>query len=94
LACELSPVVEYYCGECHFPEIDNGFGDGFYQRDDLDVIIAEGKITPGDGAGSRLVLRMREGSMPPATSELPPVPVATIDRIGDFIDSLQPPTTD
>jgi hypothetical protein len=85
---ELYTVLEYYCGECHFPTVNSWFGDGFYHMDDLDVMINEGKVNPGDGEGSRLVQRMREGSMPPVSSGEPPVPDATIDRIVDFIDSL------
>jgi hypothetical protein len=92
---ELAAILEYRCGDCHFPEADaSGDGEGMYYMDDLARMINERKVIPGDGEGSRLVLRMREGSMPPLTSGDPPVPMATIDRIVDFIDTLQPPPSE
>jgi hypothetical protein len=92
---ELDLVLEYRCGDCHFPKADLGvYGDGLYFMDDLARLVEVGKVSPGDGEGSRLVQRMREGSMPPSSSGEPPVPSPTIDRIADFIDSLEPPPSE
>jgi hypothetical protein len=92
---ELDSVLEYRCGDCHFPKADpGGLGEGINFMDDLARLIEVGKVTPGDGEGSRLVQRMREGSMPPIPSGDPPVPSTTIDRIADFIDSLEPPPSE
>ena len=87
---EVGLILVYYCGDCH-GEPPHDSADGIYYIDDIDRWAAEGKVIPGDGEGSRLVLRMREGSMPPITSDAPPMPAATVDRIADYIDSLEDP---
>jgi len=90
---EVSQLFLYYCGECHGAEPRPNYGHGMYGIDDLALMIEIGKIMPGDGAGSRLVVRMRmgEGRMPPLLAELPPVPERTIERIVAFIDALPVP---
>jgi hypothetical protein len=88
---ELDQLLGYYCSDCHLktnPEMNYSAIDGLFDLDDLDKMIAIGKITPGDGEGSRLVLRVRAGEMPPAQSGQPPVPEAIVDAIVDYIDNL------
>jgi hypothetical protein len=58
---------------------------------DLGELIQIGKVTPGAGEASRLVLRVRQGDMPPVSATGPRMPDAMIERLVDFIDSL--PTT-
>jgi hypothetical protein len=90
---ELYAVFGYYCGQCHPTDADFVRGpswDGMYMGD-LNELIQTGKVTPGDGEASRLVLRMRKGDMPPISSAAPPMPDAMIERVVQFIDNL--PTT-
>jgi len=88
---ELVMVLGYYCGVCHFPQkIDVSSTDGLFYMNDLDELIATGKVIPGDGERSRLVQRVRLGEMPPVQSAEPPMPTATLERIVDYIDSLVP----
>jgi hypothetical protein len=87
-------LLAHHCGDCHlpldFPTESNRFAD----FDNLDRMIELGKVSPGNGEASRLVLRMRLGEMPPP--ELPeaaPMPEHAIDLIADFIDRLAPAGT-
>ncbi|MEO8181243.1 MAG: hypothetical protein ABI895_20585 [Deltaproteobacteria bacterium] len=90
---EVYAVFGYYCGDCHPTEKDFvpvASWDGMYMRS-LVELIQTGKITPGAGEASRLVLRVRQGDMPPVSSAGPRMPDAMTERLVDFIDSL--PTT-
>jgi hypothetical protein len=88
---EVSQLFLYYCGECHGTEVEAY--EGMYGIENLARMIERGKITPGDGDGSRLVVRMRmnEGRMPPLLADLPPMPEPSIERIAAFIDALPVP---
>lgn len=85
----LEVLLDDYCGDCHGSDY-NGFSDGAGMNyiDDIDRLIATGKIIPGDPADSKLVLRMVRGEMPPVSSELPPAPQELIERLSDFVQSL------
>jgi hypothetical protein len=86
---EVSQLFLYYCGECHAAKPYVGPAeDGMYGIEDLALMIFEGRIVPGDGEGSRLVVRMRDGRMPPPLSDNPPMPEQIIERIVAFIDAL------
>jgi hypothetical protein len=85
-------LLGHYCGQCHLPvgmRLFLGSREGLYV-DDVEELIQIGKIVPGDGDASRLVLRMRQGDMPPVQRGAP-VPTSLIDRIADFIDRLPTP---
>jgi hypothetical protein len=90
---EVSQLLLYYCGDCHGAELALPYSDGMYGIEDLALMIESGKILPGDGEGSRLVVRMRmgEGRMPPVNAENPPMPEPSIERIVAFIDALPVP---
>lgn len=89
---EVSQLLLYYCGECHAADASVGPAhDGMFGIEDLDLMIEIGKIMPGDGAGSRLVVRMRDGRMPPESAERPPMPEPSVARIVAFIDDLAVP---
>lgn len=92
VAGEVSQLFLYYCGECHSAELGElGYWDGMFGIEDLELMIEKGKIIPGDGEGSRLVQRMREGTMPPPTAENAPMSAPSVDRIIAFIDTLPEP---
>lgn len=88
---EVSQLFLYYCGECHAAEFARPSYDGMFGIEDLALMIEIGKIMPGDGEGSRLVVRMRDGRMPPPLADLPPMPEPSIERIAAFIDALPVP---
>jgi hypothetical protein len=90
-ASEVSQLFLYYCGECHAAEAAWPGYDGMFGIENLALMIDEGRIVPGDGDGSRLISRMRDGSMPPPLSELPPMPEWSIERVIAFIDALPIP---
>jgi len=88
---ELMLVLQYHCGECHFPSPCGTSDCGLQYMDDMAKLVETGKVIPGDGEASRLVLRMRRGEMPPLRSAVPPVPPASIERIARYIDVLTLP---
>jgi hypothetical protein len=86
---EVYQVLAYYCEECHYrPVGPTSAIDGFWDIDDMDAMVRTGKVTPGDGEGSRLIQRIRSGEMPPVSAEGPLIPAATVDRLVDYINSL------
>ena len=65
---ELVLLLDYHCGECHFPEAEPFDTAGLYYMHDLDRLIEGGKIIPGDPGRSRLLTRILAGEMPPLGS--------------------------
>jgi len=55
-------------------------------------LIAQGKVIPGDAESSRLLVRVRDSSMPPQRSGLDPLSAEQIEELASFIDSLDPAT--
>jgi hypothetical protein len=85
---EFDGVLAYYCGECH------GAGEGSLDSnltlpfETLEDLLDLKKVTPGDSAASRVMVRIRAEDMPPVQVDLPPVPPATVQLLADFIDGL------
>jgi hypothetical protein len=87
----LEALLDDYCGDCHGSHYDRfADGAGMNYVDDIEQLIARGKIIPGDPAESKLVLRMVRGEMPPVGADLPPAPEELIERLSDFVQSLPP----
>jgi mono/diheme cytochrome c family protein len=81
-------VLASNCGQCHGPALDQQDASaGMNYIDDIQKLADEGKIIPLNSAGSRVVQRMRDGSMPPQQSQLPKVPDADINIVAQFIDN-------
>jgi len=81
-------ILAANCGGCHGPaltEEDASAGMNYIQ--DMDRLAEEGKLIPGDSRGSRIIQRMREGSMPPQNANRPLVSAAEIDTVAAFIDN-------
>jgi mono/diheme cytochrome c family protein len=79
-------ILASNCGQCHgsalTPLTASG---GMNYIADIDQLVANDKIRPLDSAGSRIIQRMREGSMPPfATGRT--VAQDDIDTVARFID--------
>jgi len=79
-------ILAANCGQCHgsalTPLTASG---GMNYIADIDKLVSENKIVPLDSAGSRIIQRMREGSMPPfATGRT--VSEDDINTVANFID--------
>lgn len=81
-------ILASNCGGCHGPALTPAQASaGMNYINDIDRLVDEGKIEPLNSAGSRIIERMREGSMPPVQSGLDPVTEADIDTVAQFIDN-------
>ncbi len=95
--CELRQIerlLDDNCGVCHsmprFFVPPDCYGSCTPQPIFVSDLIAIDKITPGDAAASRVMIRLRDGSMPPPQSGLPPLPEAEQAWLASFIDRLDP----
>jgi mono/diheme cytochrome c family protein len=81
-------VLASNCGQCHGPALTPAQASaGMNYIDDIQKLADEGKIIPLNSAGSRVIERMRDGSMPPTQSQLPKVGEADINIVAQFIDN-------
>jgi mono/diheme cytochrome c family protein len=81
-------VLASNCGGCHGPALtEQQASAGMNYIDDMDRLAEEGKIVPLNSGASRVIQRMREGSMPPPQSGQPLVSDADINIVAQFIDS-------
>jgi len=95
--CELRQIermLNANCGACHsmpafFPCIDC-LGDSWGEPLRISDLIELEKITPGDAAASRVMIRLYAGEMPPPISGLPPMSDADVSWLASFIDTLEP----
>jgi mono/diheme cytochrome c family protein len=81
-------VLASNCGQCHGPALtplQASAGMNYIQ--DMDKLAENGKLIPGNSAGSRIIQRMKDGSMPPLTSGKAKVSDADIDVVAQFIDN-------
>lgn len=81
-------VLAANCGQCHGPSLTRAQAqDGINFINDIDALVEAGLILPLNSAGSRVIVVMRDGSMPPSASGLPPVTEADIATVAVYIDS-------
>jgi len=81
-------VLASNCGGCHGPALTPVQASaGMNYINDIERLADEGKIIPLNSAGSRIIERMREGSMPPPQSLQDPVSDADINIVAQFIDN-------
>jgi mono/diheme cytochrome c family protein len=79
-------VLASNCGQCHGPALTPAQASaGMNYIDDIDRLVDEGKIVPLNADGSRIIQRMREGSMPPFSTGRT-VSEDDIDTVARFID--------
>jgi mono/diheme cytochrome c family protein len=87
LGKEVKLILQTNCGTCHVGS-GAGFGDFGYLLD-IDQLIANEKIVPGNKEDSQLYVRMVAGTMPPAYQRVIQTPTyGQIDQVGQFIDEL------
>jgi mono/diheme cytochrome c family protein len=76
------------CGQCHGSALTQTQAqDGINFIDDIDALVQAGLIVPMSSAASRIIVVMRDGSMPPRSSGLPPVVDWDIDVVASYIDN-------
>jgi mono/diheme cytochrome c family protein len=81
-------VLAANCGQCHGPALTAEQAKaGMNYINDIDQLVATGKIVPLDSAGSRVIQRMQKGEMPPISSGLPRVTDADIQTVAQYIDN-------
>jgi mono/diheme cytochrome c family protein len=81
-------ILASNCGQCHGSNLELADASGNMNYiDDIDELVSSGKIVPLDSKNSRIIERMREGSMPPPSSQLPRVSDSEIDVVAQFIDN-------
>lgn len=79
-------VLASNCGQCHGPALTPAQASaGMNYIDDIDRLVDEGKIVPLNADGSRIVQRMRDGSMPPFSTGRT-VAEDDIETVARFID--------
>jgi mono/diheme cytochrome c family protein len=80
-------ILRANCGQCHGSAILDAEDAqaGMNYIDDLDELIDQGKVIPGDPEGSPVIRRMRDGSMPPAAAGGPRPSDQDIDQVAAFI---------
>jgi len=78
------------CGTCHGTALtlDNARGRMNYIND-IDQLVANGKIKPLDPDGSLIIQRMRAGTMPPPNEGYRPVADANIEIVAAYIKNPQ-----
>jgi hypothetical protein len=81
-------VLASKCGFCHGPALTQQQAQaGMNYIDDIDQLVATGKILPRNSAGSPLVQKMVRGLMPPPGSGYPLPTAADIDIVVSYIDN-------
>lgn len=83
-------VLRVNCGQCHGPQLTQAAARaGMNFIDDIDELVNQGKIIPLDSAGSPVVRRMKEGSMPPLGTQGPRPSERDISLVEQFVDNPQ-----
>jgi mono/diheme cytochrome c family protein len=81
-------VLKSDCGYCHGPALTQQQAQaGMNYIDDIDQLVATGKIIPMNSAGSKLIQRITSGQMPPPASGYPRVTKAELDLVAAYIDN-------
>lgn len=88
LRAQVETVLSRSCGECH--GTDGIQAAGMNYIDDLDQLIATGKIVAGDSLNSAVIRRILDGSMPPRDSGALPPTGDEVLQISEFINGLVP----
>jgi mono/diheme cytochrome c family protein len=81
-------VLRANCGQCHGPQLSQAAARaGMNYINDIDQLVNEGKIVPLASNDSPVVVRMREGSMPPLGTDGPRPSTQEIEAVADFVDN-------
>jgi mono/diheme cytochrome c family protein len=81
-------VLRANCGQCHGPQLSQAAARaGMNFIDDIDELVNQGKIVPLDADNSPVVVRMREGSMPPLNNDGPRPSTQDIETVAEFVNN-------
>jgi len=81
-------ILRSNCGQCHGSQLTStSASGGMNYIEDIDQLVQNGKITPLDSDKSFIIRRMRDGSMPPASSTGPRPSDQDILTVAQFIDN-------
>lgn len=86
---QVENILETECGACHgsqLTELTARAGMNFI--DDMDELVKDGKVLPGDPEGSPIIQKMRSGEMPPANEGYDRVADQQIDIVANYIDDV------
>jgi hypothetical protein len=86
----VSDILRVNCGNCHVGQ--GASGDMGYILD-LNQLITNGKVVPGNKEDSQIFVRMQQQTMPPAFIRDVRPTFGQIDLVGKFIDELTLPDT-
>jgi serine/threonine-protein kinase len=86
LGKEVKAILETNCGQCHQGTASGGMDYIL----NLQALITNGKVVPGNKEDSQLFVRMQQQSMPPAFIRDQRPTFGQIDQVGLFIDELDP----
>jgi hypothetical protein len=81
-------ILTHYCGVCHINEVPEAARAVLYYIDDIDLLIENDQIAPGNKEESRVYVRMVLGEMPPVTAGLEAPGPEEIELVGELIDNL------
>ena len=84
---QLHQVLDYYCGDCHFHVPCGSCERGGIYLDDVQQMLLQRTVIPGDAEGSRVIQQMR-AHRGPLPEEFPPASEAAIALVADFINQL------
>jgi len=85
-AAYVESMLRTTCGGCHGVAAKDNCRAGMCYIEDVDALIANGKITPGDPNASLLYQRISKGEMPPAGNK--PLTEEQVSQIATFILKL------
>ena len=86
LGKEVKAILETNCGQCHQGTASGGMDYIL----NLQSLITNGKVIPGNKEDSQLFVRMQQQSMPPAFIRDQRPTYGQIDQVGLFIDEMDP----
>lgn len=87
----MEALLEEECGSCHGAQARRsctGTCDGMLYIDDMMQLLDNEQILPCDWQGSRIARRVRDSSMPPRSSGLPPMPVRAQEQLEVFVANM------
>lgn len=85
LGQQVQGILEANCAQCHSGAVASGEVDYIL---DLEELIDNGKLIPGDAENSTIYVRMEQGSMPPAFIRDQRPSRGDIQLVGQFITEL------
>jgi hypothetical protein len=81
---QVRAILEVNCGNCH----QGAKSGGMDYILDMQELVKNGKIIPGNKRDSDLFVRMAQQNMPPAFERVQRPTQGQIDQVGQFIDEL------